>query len=287
VSDAAPSGPLAPRLIDVRVPARARGAVLVLHGGASRPDSAMVSPTQLSVLRMVPIARRIARAGRGELAVFRLLNSRRGWDTGHTPVVDAAWALGEIAVRLDREVPACLVGHSLGGRAALLAAGHPTVRSAAALAPYVYPGDVAQGIAGRRLLIVHGDADRVASPARSAQLARTLGRITDVEYVTVPGGRHAMLRHHRRFDGAAADFAVATLLGDGTAQSASSSGSTPSPAPDGEAPGCSSPGGSTSSLEACSTPSGSASSIGSGRSSVMPSAYPAPRDRNDTPDPRA
>ena len=32
-------------------------------------------------------------------------------------------------------------------------------------------------------------------------------------YVLVNGARHAMLRHHRRFTGLAADFAVATLLG--------------------------------------------------------------------------
>ena len=69
---------LAPKLIDVARPDRPAGAVLVLHGGASRRENMMVSPTQLSVLRMIPIARSIARAGRGRLAVFRLLNSRRG-----------------------------------------------------------------------------------------------------------------------------------------------------------------------------------------------------------------
>jgi hypothetical protein len=71
----------------------------------------MVSPTQLSVLRMVPVARGIARATRGRVAVFRLLNSRRGWDTHHTPVVDARWGLDRIAERFGEQVPACLVGH--------------------------------------------------------------------------------------------------------------------------------------------------------------------------------
>jgi alpha/beta superfamily hydrolase len=205
---------LAPRLIDVFVPDAPEGVVLVLHGGASRRGSPMVSPTQLSVLRMIPIAARIVRSGRARLAVFRLLNTMRGWDTGHTPVVDARWALDEIAERLDGTRPTCLVGHSLGGRAALLAAPRPEVVSACALAPWVHADDVPAGLDGERLLIVHGDRDRVASPERSAALARALARHAHVGYVTVAGGAHAMLAHHRRFDGLAAAFATGTLLGD-------------------------------------------------------------------------
>jgi hypothetical protein len=107
---------LEPRLIEVSVPRNPEAAALVLHGGASRRENMMVSPTQLSVLRMIPIARRIARAGKGRIAVYRLLNSRRGWDTRHTPVHDANWALDQMP-----DLPTCLVGHSLGGRAAILA----------------------------------------------------------------------------------------------------------------------------------------------------------------------
>lgn len=204
---------LSPRLIEVEVPESPVGAVLVLHGGASRQGDVRVSPTQLSVLRMVPIARRIARAGEGRLAVFRLLNSARGWDTEHTPVHDARWALEQMAERLGAaRLSTCLVGHSLGGRAALLTAGAPGVRSAVALAPWVYPDDVPDGLAGRRILIVHGSRDRIASSERSAALARRLSRHADVEYVCVEGGKHAMLRHHARFDGLATGFAVQTLL---------------------------------------------------------------------------
>lgn len=203
---------LQPKLIEVQVPDGASGVVLLLHGGASRRENAMVRPTQLSVLRMIPIARRVVRVGRGRLAVFRLLNTRRGWDTHHTPVRDARWALEQIADRLGFGLPVCLVGHSLGGRAALLSAGHEGVRSVVALAPYVYPNDVPPGLHGQQLLIVHGTQDRVASPQRSADLARLLERRTPTRYVTVEGGKHAMLRHHRRFDGLAADFACTTLL---------------------------------------------------------------------------
>ena len=197
------------RLIETRLPRRPEGVVLVLHGGASRPGRMEVSPTQLSVLRMVPVAGRIARAGRGRLAVLRLLNSARGWDTAHTPVDDVTWALGEARTRLG-DLPVCLVGHSLGGRAALLAGGHAGVRGVVALNPWVYPHDDAD-LSGRRVLIVHGTEDRVASPDRARAVARNLARRTEVDFVDVPGGRHAMLRHAHAFEGAAARFAVATL----------------------------------------------------------------------------
>jgi pimeloyl-ACP methyl ester carboxylesterase len=205
---------LQPRLVDVTTPDRARGTVVLLHGGASRRKRMMVSPTQLSVLRMIPIAKRIGQAGGGELQVVRLLNSIRGWDAHHTPVHDARWALDQLAERAAGSLPTCLVGHSLGGRAALLSATQPEVRSVVALAPWVYPDDVPAGLSGERILIVHGSRDRIASPQRSAALAERMGRYADVRYVTVEDGKHAMLRHHREFSEPAAEFAVETLLGE-------------------------------------------------------------------------
>jgi pimeloyl-ACP methyl ester carboxylesterase len=193
------------RLVPVREPADPAGVVLVLHGGAGRRERRAVSPSQLSVLRMVPIARRIAAAGGKRLAVYRLLNSSRGWDPERTPVDDVRWALSEVA-----DVPAVLVGHSLGGRAALLAGVEPAVRGVVALNPWVYETDDAD-LSGRRVLIVAGDQDRIADPARSARVATALRRTTDVDYVTVPGGKHAMLAHHATFDRLASDFAVETL----------------------------------------------------------------------------
>jgi pimeloyl-ACP methyl ester carboxylesterase len=201
------------RLIDVHVPAQPVGQVVVMHGGANRGDAVPVSPTQLSVLRMVPVARRVALAGRGRLAVVRLLNSVRGWDTTHTPVDDASWALDLLAERFGTALPTCLVGHSLGGRAALLtAAGRPEVRSVAALAPWVYPDDGRADLSGRRVLVVHGTEDRIASFDHAARVARDLARTAEVGFVSVAGGRHAMLRHHGQFDRYAAEFARATLL---------------------------------------------------------------------------
>jgi alpha/beta superfamily hydrolase len=201
------------RLIPVSVPARPAGLVLVLHGGSALRAGKPVSAAQLSVLRMIPIARRLSRAGRGQLAVFRLLNSHRGWDRGQSPVRDVGWALEQACRQSDGPLATCLVGHSLGGRAALLAASQPGVVSAVALAPWLYATDDAE-LAGRQVLIVHGSSDRVADPAKSAAVARNLAGTADgLGYVLIRGGQHAMVRHGRRFTALAADFVVATLLG--------------------------------------------------------------------------
>ncbi len=205
---------LEPRLIATAVPDGPEAAVLVLHGGGSRRGNMMVSPAQLSVIRMIPIARRVARTGRRRLAVFRLLNSRRGWDTTHTPVDDVRWALERLPDLVGGSLPIGLIGHSLGGRAALLAGGEDGVRSVVALAPFVYPDDGAADLAGRQVLVVDASEDRIARPALSAAVAKQLARTADVGHVKIVGGKHSMLRHHRVFDGLAADFAAATLLGD-------------------------------------------------------------------------
>ncbi len=88
------------------------------------------------------------------------------------------------------------------------------MRSVVALNPWVYPDDDVDA-RGRRVLVVHGDADRVASPERSAQVARRLQRRAEVGYVTVAGGKHAMLRRGAVFERLASDFVTATLLGEG------------------------------------------------------------------------
>ena len=185
--------------------------MLVLHGGARREGRPMVSPTQLSVLRMVPVAQRVARVGRGRLAVHRLLNTARGWDADNTPVADVDWALEQLAER-HGSLPVGLVGHSLGGRAAILGGHHEPVRSVVALNPWVYPTDD-NDLAGRRVLVVHGLADRIAPAAHAAGVARRLASRTSVGFVEIEAGKHAMLRHGGRFERYAAEFTAAVLLG--------------------------------------------------------------------------
>ena len=201
------------RLIDTHVPRHPEGLTLVLHGGAGPAGRGGGRPAPRWVGGVVPVAGRIARAGSRRLAVLRLLNSSRGWDTTHTPVDDVAWAMREIRARFGG-LPVCLVGHSLGGRAAILAGGEPDVRGVVALNPWVYADDPRRPVdlTGRRVLFVHGTEDRVAPLERSRAVAERLARRTDLEYVEVPGARHAMLRHGAVFERAAARFAVAALL---------------------------------------------------------------------------
>ena len=89
-------------------------------------------------------------AGRDGLAVARLRYRVRGWNGADAaPVADAHWALDQLTARFPG-VPIALVGHSMGGRAALYAAGHPAVRAVVGLAPWIEPGDTERTIDGLR-----------------------------------------------------------------------------------------------------------------------------------------
>lgn len=186
--------------------------MLLLHGGAGRADPTTVSAVQPSVLRMVPVAWRAAAAGRGRLLVARVVNTYRGWDASRTPVQDAVQALDDLADRYG-DLPACLVGHSLGGRAAVRAAvQRETVRGVVALAPWVHADD-GRGLRGRRVLVVHGSRDAVAPEARALAMARALADDNDVGVVRLEQAGHALVREQGVVDALAADFVRSVLLG--------------------------------------------------------------------------
>ena len=87
-----------------------------------------------------------------------------------------------------------LVGHSMGARAALRAAGHPCVTAVAGLAPWLPPGEPVDQLAGRAILLAHGTADIVTSPADTWAYADRARALTTVAEIEVRGGEHAMLR---------------------------------------------------------------------------------------------
>ncbi|GIG62052.1 hypothetical protein Lfu02_64240 [Longispora fulva] len=178
------------------VPAGAGPVVLVLHGGAAdshRP------PGLLAYLRMLPFAWALRRSG----LTTRLLRYRyRGWNgADRDAYADVLWALEQLGPR-----PVLLVGHSLGGRAALHAGGEPSVAGVAALAPWIEPGDPWQPLAGRPVLLAHGSRDTTTDPARSREWAELLG----ARYVELDDD-HAMLRHPGRWHTLVRDFATEVL----------------------------------------------------------------------------
>ncbi|MFC6345112.1 alpha/beta hydrolase, partial [Nocardioides hankookensis] len=73
--------------------------------------------------------------------------------------------------------------------------------------PWVYPTDRAD-LAGRRVLVVHGTDDRVADPERARVVAEAIGETTDVDFVPVEGGKHAMLSQGAVFERLATDFVL-------------------------------------------------------------------------------
>ncbi|MGW6742518.1 hypothetical protein ACWGDX_17655, partial [Streptomyces sp. NPDC055025] len=85
----------------------------------------------------------------------------RGWNRAD-PVDDALAALGELR-RVHGAVPVVLVGHSTGGRAALRASAHPQVQGVLALAPWLPADEPNDHPRGRRIVLTHGDRDRVTS----------------------------------------------------------------------------------------------------------------------------
>jgi pimeloyl-ACP methyl ester carboxylesterase len=89
----------------------------------------------------------------------------------------------------------------------LVPVGRPCAPHAAVL---VLHGGASRG--DRRVLIVHGSRDRIASPGRAETVARNLSRSADVEFVRIPEGKHGMLRHGREFDRRAADFTAESVL---------------------------------------------------------------------------
>ena len=204
-----------------------RAAALVLHGGRET-SMAPVTAHQLAVLRMVPIARHLSTAGaEAGLGVWRLRFRYRGWNTEAHPVADVRFAVRQLRDQLG-DVPVVLVGHSMGGRAALRAADEPGVVGIVGLAPWVPPGEPHEQIVGRRLLVVHGTRDRTTSAKASRALvdavrADALAGVVshdaspdeaavETTFVHLRGGGHAMLRRAALWDELTADFVLHAAL---------------------------------------------------------------------------
>jgi pimeloyl-ACP methyl ester carboxylesterase len=160
---------------------------------------------------MVPFARDLARHGSEHgLLVAQLSYRFRGWNAPDLdPVIDTRWALDQLR---PLDVPVVLVGHSMGGRAALHAADDPSVLGVCALAPWTEPGEPVEQLAGKSLLIAHGDRERWTDPRLSYDYAVRAKAVTpDVCRFDVLGDGHAMLRRAGEWTGLVRSFVLGRL----------------------------------------------------------------------------
>jgi predicted esterase len=185
-----PSDPRSPGLEQRPAPGEVRGIALFCHGG----NVAGLEPPKeraLSVVRMRGVEQAVHRGTARRGIVTALLRYRgAGWngevaDASH----DVRWAVERLRTQHGADVPIVLVGHSMGGRAALRAGGEPSVTTVCALAPWTPPGEPVMHLARQTVAILHGLDDRWVPPGLSADFAVRARRASArVARFTVPGG---------------------------------------------------------------------------------------------------
>ncbi|MGR8008694.1 alpha/beta hydrolase family protein [Streptomyces hypolithicus] len=210
------------------------GVVLLLPAG--EPRSAR-GPSPLSYAAVRPLVRGLAGAGRAHGLVAHVVRYRgRGWNGPDARLAaDAVWAADEV-VRRYGDVPVCLAGVDMGGRAALHAAGHPAVNSVLAVAPWLPDDDVAvaqepvKQLVGRHVLIVHGTNDERTDPELSYRLAERAKKVNrDTCRFEVHSDGHALRQHRPEVLALAADFVLGSLFGRGYARPVADAFAAPPP----------------------------------------------------------
>lgn len=198
------------------------GVVLLLPDG--EPYSHR-RPSPLTYALQLPLARSLARAGGTDGLAAHVVHYRcRGWNTTEAHLAaDAEWAVDEV-VRRYGDVPVCLAGHGMGGRAALRAGGHSAVTSVLAMAPWL-PGDPdaepepVKHLVGRQVLLVHGTNDARSDPELSFRLAERAKKSNrNTCRFEVHSDGHALRQHHTEVAALAADFVRGSLFGRGYAR---------------------------------------------------------------------
>jgi dienelactone hydrolase len=192
-------------------PARAelRGIALFCHGGTA---ASVVPPRDgaLSLVRMRALEQfvRAATADRG-IGTHLLRYRVAGWNGAAADAYnDVHWAIGQLRAEHGADVPIVLVGHSMGGRAALRAGGDPQVAAVCGLAPWTPPGEPVAHLRGQTVTILHGRGDRWVPAHLSADFAlRAREAGASVARFTAPGG-HSMLRGALRWHRFARDVVL-------------------------------------------------------------------------------
>lgn len=200
-------------------PTEVGGVVLLLPAGEE--VSARRPSPMLAAASVRGLGRRLTRAGREQSLATHVVHYRyRGWNGSEAHLAhDAAWAADE-AVRRYGDVPVCLVGSGMGGRAALRAGGHEAVNSVLALAPWLPDEDVAappepvKQLVGRRVLIVHGTNDARSDPELSFRLAARAKKANrEVCRFEVHADGHGLSQYRDEVLALVEDFVMGTLFG--------------------------------------------------------------------------
>ncbi|MFG3495227.1 alpha/beta hydrolase [Streptomyces sp. NPDC047928] len=214
-------GTRAPRLgraVTASGTASAVGGVVLLLPEGEPLSTRRASP--LAHAAALPPARLLVRAGRAEGLVAHVVRYRgRGWNgTDAQLAADAQWAASEV-VRRYGDVPVCLLGHGMGGRAALRAAGHTAVNSVLALAPWLPEDDMAakpepvKQLVGRQVMIVHGTNDARTDPELSYRLAERAKKANrDTCRFEVHSDGHALRQHQGEVRALMVDFVMGALF---------------------------------------------------------------------------
>ncbi|MFF3498831.1 alpha/beta hydrolase [Streptomyces sp. NPDC003247] len=202
-------------------PETVSGVVLLLPGGDEVSDRRPSPLWGNGPVRAV--GRRLARAARQDgLAVHVVRYRYRGWNGSEAHLAtDASWAADE-AVRRYGDVPVCLAGVGMGGRAALRAGGHEAVNSVLAIAPWLPEEDVAappepvKHLVGRQVLIVHGTNDQRTDPELSFRLAARMKKVNrEVCRFEVHSDGHGLHQYRQEVLALAEDFVRGALFGHG------------------------------------------------------------------------
>lgn len=192
--------PLLPQLEQRPGAGPVRGIALFCHGGSV----AGVEPPKaraLSVVRMRAVEQSVHGSTAGQGITTALLRYRvAGWNGEAADAFrDVRWAIGRLRAQHGTDVPIVLVGHSMGGRAALRAGGEPSVTAVCALAPWTPPGEPVMHLGGQTVAILHGLGDRWVPARLSADFAVRARRAgARVARFTIAGG-HGMVRRSGRW----------------------------------------------------------------------------------------
>ncbi|GEB57286.1 hypothetical protein GCM10017674_60320 [Streptomyces gardneri] len=197
----------------VVAPAVPTAAVLLLHGGRSEglgPPPLVNMPA----LRIRPFAADLRRAlAERDVLVAMVRYRHRGWNGVRADAARDAEAALAVVLRTAGDVPVALVGHSMGARAALRAAGHPVVRGVVGLAPWCPPGEPVEHLVGCRIHLLHDEADRVTSARETWEFVRRAGAVgAHAEGIVMRRGGHAMLRGAADWQRRTTELVVALLV---------------------------------------------------------------------------